>query len=107
MAFSYLGPGSFPLLGGHRRGLAAFQSFEDLGFQSLAGLFLLVGPDEIANVLADAAVAPLLDLVLDEPLYGLRRGDIHGVHGVFLCTSLALLAKTANLLASGAGRLAF
>jgi hypothetical protein len=50
-----------------------FQAFEQQCFQALFGLALFVVPDQLVDILADAAVASFGDLVIDEILLQAAR----------------------------------
>jgi hypothetical protein len=87
----------FPIFGGNGDRLAGGQTLKQKRINPLLGLPLLVGPDQFADIFADAAITASRDPLLNEMLHRLRQGDIHGIHnGTSLSAYLTSLAIIVN-----------
>src|SRR5258708_6724268 len=60
----------------------ALNPFQQQGLQLLADLPFFIITDQLTDILTHTAVTALRNLLIDEALEQVRKGNVHGLHGV-------------------------
>ena len=74
-----------PVLPGHLRGFTG-QAFEQHLFEAFLGLTPFIVADQLADILTNAAIPPVGNLVLDELFHWIGKRDVHGLQDGTSCS---------------------